>query len=311
MELILKHLIYDRSNRRSRVLIVDDQPASIKLLNGFFAEEYEVFMATSGKQALEICEKSLPDIILLDVVMPDMDGLQLCMLLRKNTKTKDIPVIFITSLQSTDDETACWEAGGVDFVNKPINPTTLRNRIKSHLTLKFQSEYLKKLALSDALTMIANRRCFDERLDLDFRRAKRNNQSMALLLIDVDNFKTFNDEYGHQTGDECLRKIASTLTSSLNRPADLAARYGGEEFVCLLPETEERGAYFIAEKILKKVRELRINTLTKEVVNSPTVSIGVAIYPSLGLTSIESFIKEADARLYLAKKHGRNCIILP
>ena len=297
---------FDINNRRHRMLIVDDQPLNIRLIHHLFETEFDIFMATNGKQALNVCAHSPPDIILLDVMMPEMDGLQLCRNLKQQPETQTIPVIFITALQSAEDETACWEAGCVDFINKPINPLTLRNRVKAHLLLKLQAEFLHELAFVDGLTGIANRRCFDERLQLEFFRSQRSGQSLALLMIDVDFFKNYNDQYGHQAGDESLRQIATVLHSNLQRSTDLVARYGGEEFACLLPDTDKKGAISIAEKLLTNIQALNIENLSSEVGSVLTISIGVAIYPSTKISLPKLLIKAADAQLYNAKQNGRN-----
>lgn len=306
-------LIFNLGNRHPRLLIVDDQPINIRLIREIFPPEYNIFMATSGEQALKICEQSQPDLILLDVVMPKMDGLQLCRLLKKNPVTHDIPIIFVTGLQSFDEETACWDAGCVDFVMKPINPVTLRNRVNVHLALKLQTELLRSLALIDGLTGIANRRSFDERIEMEFSRVKRTKQSLAVLMIDVDLFKQYNDKYGHPAGDQCLRNIAMLLKSNLNRPADFVARYGGEEFVCLLPETNEYGAKRIGEKLRCAVEHLGLENAKSTVVPVITVSIGIAVYPDTPSLSCNDLVEAADRQLYEAKRKGRNqvCIGTP
>ncbi|MCX7114627.1 MAG: diguanylate cyclase [Gammaproteobacteria bacterium] len=289
-----------------RLLIVDDQPVNIYLMCEVFPSNYEIFIAMNGKQALEICEKSLPDLILLDIVMPEMDGLTLCQLFKKQAAMRDIPIIFVTALQSNEEENACWEAGGVDFVTKPINPLTLLNRVNAHLTLKFQNEYLRELTLIDELTDIANRRAFDERIHIDFHHAKRTKTSLGILMIDVDDFKYYNDKYGHQAGDECLFKIATVLRSTLNRATDLIARYGGEEFICLMPDVNQKNALLIAEKIRSDVQKLRIKHAQSTVTPVVTVSIGVVIYPDTPCQSSQDLIEVADKRLYEAKSKGRN-----
>ena len=291
-----------------RLLIVDDQPINIHLMSQVFPSDYEIFIATNGEQALEICAKSPPDLILLDIVMPGISGLEVCRILKANQDTSDIPIIFITTIQSTEEETACWEAGGVDFVRKPVNLTTLLNRANSHLTLKFQNEYLRELALIDGLTNIANRRAFDKRINLEFYRAKRLKTSLGIIIIDVDFFKNYNDKYGHQAGDECLCKIAAVLQSTLSRSTDLVARYGGEEFICLIPDIDKKNALFIAEKLRGAVENLKIKNTESPVAPVVTVSIGLAIYPDDSCKTYQELIEIADKRLYEAKSKGRNQI---
>lgn len=295
-------------HRRPRLLVVDDEPINIRLIHNVFHTDHDVFMATDGEQALQLCAtaSALPDLILLDVVMPGLDGLELCRLLKKNPQTWSIPVIFVTAHQSSDEENACWDAGGVDFVNKPINLLTLRNRVKSHLTLKFQTDHMREMAFVDGLTGVANRRHFEERLDLEFRRCRRSGVPLAILMLDVDFFKRYNDCYGHQAGDECLRRVAATLKSCLGRPGDLTARYGGEEFICLLPEIDWTGAEAIGEKMVAAVRSLGMPHRESEAALVVTVSAGMAVAPPSYSVSADNLIAEADAQLYRAKREGRN-----
>ncbi|MBS7663232.1 diguanylate cyclase [Pseudomonas lalucatii] len=305
---------YDLGGRRARLLVVDDEPVFVRLIHQLFSAEHEVFMATSSEQALDICAHSAPDLILLDVVMPGMDGLELCRRLKQLPQAQAIPVIFVTARESLDEETACWAAGGVDFVNKPFNPLTLRNRVNVHLALKFQADRLREMAFVDGLTGIANRRQFEERLELEFRRSRRNGSALALLMIDVDFFKPYNDRYGHQAGDECLRRVASLLKASMSRPGDLAARYGGEEFVFLLPETNEAGARVIAQRLVDAVRQLNLEHLDSAVAAVVTISIGAAVLGPDSSESCRALVTLADAQLYRAKKQGRGrvcCALTP
>ncbi|WP_439861448.1 GGDEF domain-containing response regulator [Pseudomonas sp. MBLB4136] len=296
---------YDLGGRRARLLVVDDEPVFVKLIHQLFSAEHEVFMATSGEEALRIYARSAPDLILLDVKMPGMDGLELCRQLKRLPDARAIPVIFVTGHESLDEETACWNAGGVDFVNKPFNPLTLRNRVNVHLALKFQADRLREMAFVDGLTGIANRRQFEERLGQEYRRSRRNRTSLALLLIDVDFFKPYNDRYGHQAGDECLRQVAALLSSNMQRPGDLAARYGGEEFAFLLPETDAKGARVIAERLVEVVRQLNLEHLDSSIADVLTVSIGAAVLDPDSSDSCGALITQADAQLYRAKKQGR------
>ena len=222
---------------RPRLLVVDDQPINIQVMHQIFASKYQVFMATSGQQALDFCHKTPPDLVLLDVVMPGMDGFEVCQALKGEPSTRDIPVIFVTAHTDAAQETRGLDVGAVDFISKPVNPAVVRARVKTQLTLKFQSDLMRKLVFLDGLTGVFNRRYFDQQLAVEVARSSRAKSPLALIMLDVDFFKRFNDHYGHQAGDDCLREIAATLKESLRRPADLVARYGGEEFVCILPDT--------------------------------------------------------------------------
>lgn len=293
---------------RASLLVVDDQPINIKVVHQIFNGIHQVLMATSGDQAIELCLKSPPDLILLDVVMPGIDGLETCRRLKQVETTRDIPVIFVTGGQHAEDENLCWEAGGVDFVSKPINALTLRNRVRAHLQLKQQADMLRELAFRDGLTSVANRRYFDERYETELRRAKRGATPLSLVMIDVDNFKRYNDHYGHQSGDDCLRAVALALKKQLNRPADLLARYGGEEFVCILPETDIGGASQTAERLRLAVEQLAIPHAASNSGNVVTVSIGVASITAVADDAALSLLTLADQQLYLSKHGGRNRI---
>jgi diguanylate cyclase (GGDEF)-like protein len=290
----------------SRLLVVDDQPINIQALYQIFHGDHEVFMATNGQQALEFCQQDPPDLILLDVMMPNMDGLEVCRRLKAHSLTREVPVIFVTAQESPDEETRALEAGAVDFITKPVNPAVVRARVRTHLTLKRQADLLRSLAFVDGLTGVANRRRFDDSLQREWRRSRRNGASLALLLIDVDHFKQFNDCYGHLVGDSCLQAVAGALKANMGRPHDLAARYGGEEFACLLPETHLAGALAKAEELRQAVQALNIPHALSSIATVVTISIGVAaVVPMMNL-SPDQLLSAADEQLYKAKHSGRN-----
>ena len=295
------------ATERPRLLIVDDQPINIQTLYEVFAADHEVFMATSGEQALVFCrDNTPPDLILLDIVMPGMDGLEVCRLLKADPFTSHIPVIFVTAQSDPADETRAIEAGGVDFISKPINAAVVRVRVKTHLTLKAQTDMLRSLAFIDGLTGVANRRRFDEVLETEWRRCRRNNSPITLLMIDLDYFKRYNDHYGHQMGDVCLQKIAATIKVAFKRAPDLTARYGGEEFVCLMPECGHAGAQSKAEQIRAAVFALEIAHADSPVASFVTLSIGVSTILPDKTSSPDALVAAADAALYDAKHSGRN-----
>lgn len=297
---------YDLSHRRGRLLVVDDQPINIQAIYQIFADSHDVFMATSGQQALDFCNRTPPDLVLLDVEMAGMDGLEVCRRLKQGADTRSIPVIFVTASSLPENENACWLAGGVDFVNKPVNPTTLRNRVRAHLTLKFQFDLLHNMAFADGLTGVANRRLFDERLEAEWRRCNRSQQPLSLIMIDIDYFKLYNDHYGHQMGDDCLRAVATALQSRFRRPYDLLARYGGEEFVCLLPDTDLSGALVMANGLLESVNALKIEHVRSSLDHVVSISLGVSSENFVvSGSSHEGLLQRADASLYLAKRKGR------
>jgi len=287
------------------LLIVDDQPINIQALYRIFAPDHRVLMATSGAKALAVCKDDPPDLVLLDVVMPEMGGHEVCVRLKANEATRDIPVIFVTSHTDAAEETRGFELGAVDFIAKPVNPAVVRARVKTHLALKAQSDLLRQMVFIDGLTGVANRRCFDERLSSEWRRSVRNSSPLALLLLDVDYFKRFNDRYGHQAGDDCLRRVASAVKAHLLRHGDLVARYGGEEFACILPATDFEGAMAVAAGIEQRVRGLQIEHADSDVCNTVTLSIGVALSVPEPGDAAERLIALADGQLYQAKHTGR------
>ncbi|MFC4157911.1 diguanylate cyclase [Chitinimonas lacunae] len=291
---------------RPRLLVVDDQSTNIQLLYQVFAADHEVFMATSGEQALAFCQTTPPDLILLDLVMPGMDGFEVCRRLKEDRSTSDIPVIFVTAHDDPAEETRGLDLGAVDFISKPVNPAVVRARVRTQLTLKFQSDLLRRMVFIDGLTGVANRRHFDERLDSEWRRCARSQSPLALIMADVDFFKRYNDCYGHQAGDECLQKVAAVLKDSLNRSADLVARYGGEEFACILPDTDQPGALALAWTMEKAVRALALPHQCSDVAKVVTISLGVsAMVPQPSSAEAALLIQQADAQLYRAKQSGR------
>ena len=293
---------------RARLLVVDDQPINIQVMNQIFAEQYQVFMATSGQQALDFCHRTPPDLVLLDIVMPGMDGYEVCTALKAAPDTCDIPVIFVTAHTDATQETRGLEVGAVDFISKPVNPAVVRARVKTQLILKCQSDLMRRLVFLDGLTGVFNRRYFDQQLATEMARALRAQKPLALIMLDVDFFKRFNDHYGHQAGDDCLRQVAQTLKETLRRPADMVARYGGEEFACVLPETEFEQAMSLARELEANVRKKAIPHNDSDVAPVITISLGVAGFTATASGDASTLLALADAQLYQAKHSGRGCV---
>lgn len=294
------------TTEKQTVLAIDDVPANLKLLGEILAPEYRFLVATSGAQGLEIAAAKQPDLILLDVMMPGMDGYEVCSQLKANPLTQSIPVIFITALKEETDEEKGLEIGAIDYVTKPFSPSIVRIRVRNHLELKRYRDLLQSQAVTDGLTGIANRRQFDKWLEREWRLAIRRQSSISLLLGDIDCFKLFNDHYGHPEGDECLKAVARALAGGLRRPSELLARYGGEEFACILPETDLAGAVHFANNLLEQVRALKMPHEKSLVGDIVTMSLGCAtMSPTLG-EGPESLIQAADEQLYAAKRAGRN-----
>ncbi len=291
---------------RQTILIVDDAPDNIQIINAILEDDYDILFATSGEKAIEIAMSENPDLILLDVMMPNMDGYEVCQELKSYKQFHHIPIIFLTAMSDIEDETKGLELGAIDYITKPFSPAIVEVRIKNHLELKRQRDILENLSSRDGLTGIANRRRFDEFLEQEWQRAKRKNTPLSLLMMDVDHFKQYNDNYGHLAGDDCLKQIASTLESQLKRPTDLVARYGGEEFVSILPDTDNEGALHIAKQFLESISELKIPHSHSSAADHVTISIGVATIKPSDSVSKEEFINAADSSLYEAKRGGRN-----
>lgn len=302
-------MIIDELSRQiaqPKLLIVDDQPLVIRMLHQIFQADYEIFIATSGEEALDFCQKNPPDLILLDVVMPGMNGYQVCRALKQQPITANIPVIFVTGFSDPTEEEEGLEAGAVDFICKTASQKVMRARVKTHITLKQQTDLLRALTRMDSLTGIANRRYFDEILANEWRRCAREMKPLSVIMIDIDFFKRYNDFYGHQAGDACLRQVANCISSGFTRSHDLAARYGGEEFICVLPDTPLEGAEIKAKLLLETVLALNIVHEKSDIESrAVSISLGVAtIVPGSGIEPAE-LVLSADRMLYQAKEAGR------
>jgi len=294
---------------KARVLIVDDVPANCRVLMESLKSDYLVEIATSGKQALEMVIVNQPDLILLDIMMPEMDGYEVCSRLKQDTALQDIPVIFFTAKNSREDEARGFEWGVVDYIAKPFYIPAVKARIRSHLEQKKKRDLLIKLASVDPLTGIPNRRHFTDVFEVEWRRAKRGGTAISLMLLDVDYFKQYNDTYGHSAGDECLKRIAQSLHHSLRRPGDCAARIGGEEFAILLPETDALGAAIIADRIRHDVEALGIPHSAAGELGRVTISAGVATCTPTEEIERQALLNAADEMLYQAKERGRNRVL--
>jgi len=281
---------------KHRLLIVDDQSANIRVMAEVLRDEYELFFATTGVKALEVATANDIELVLLDVVMPGLDGFEVCQRLKADERTSRIPVIFVTAREEMSDEERGFDCGAVDYITKPIRPPIVRARVRTHLELKQARDLLESMASIDGLTAIANRRRFDVVLSQEWKRAVRSESPISLAMIDVDDFKKFNDSYGHARGDDCLRAVAGVLQSITRRPPDLAARYGGEEFAIVLPDTDAEAMPQLLARLLDGVRELGI----------VTVSAGaVSLIPQRD-SDPSAAIEAADRLLYEVKRGGRN-----
>ncbi len=300
-------MIKTHTPEKPLILVVDDTPANIHILVEALREDYDVMVATRGPQAIELAGgEPQPDLILLDMMMPGMDGHEVCRQLKSDDKTRDLPVIFITADTSAASEQLSFELGAVDYVTKPFSLPVVKARVRTHVILKQRTDMLERLAKLDGLTEITNRRRFDEILEMEWQRCARKQVPLSAIMADVDHFKLFNDTYGHGAGDKCLRGLGRLLEGVAARPGDLAARYGGEEFAMLLPFTPYDGAEFVAEKLRKEAAGWRVDSSPGSTMRRITISAGFAtiIPKSDGDPSV--LIRAADEMLYKAKREGRN-----
>ncbi|MBA3036302.1 MAG: diguanylate cyclase [Desulfobacterium sp.] len=297
----------DLNVSKKTILIVDDMPINIQVLARGLNSDYHIKIATDGEKAIEIgMSENPPDLILLDIMMPGMDGYEVCHTLKKNPKTHNIPIIFVTAKGEVEDETKGLELGAADYIIKPFHMPIVKARVNTHIDLKRKSDMLEIMLDMDALTGIANRRHFDKMLGSEWNRAKRSGLPVSLIILDIDYFKKFNDNYGHPAGDVCLKLVAQTLNKCVRRSGEIVARYGGEEFAVILPSVNHNDALKLAEKLRSHIESLKIIHAYSNIADCITISLGAATtVPKDGLEPAE-LINTADKMLYEAKNHGRN-----
>ncbi|MBP7137586.1 MAG: diguanylate cyclase [Syntrophaceae bacterium] len=290
------------------ILCIDDDRDVLNLLEKILSGmDHTIISCITGEQGLIAARRDQPDLILLDIMMPEMDGYEVCRRLKNDEATKNIPIIFITAKNENKSEDEGLKIGAVDYIRKPFYSSIVKSRVKTHLELKLKTDMLEKMAFLDGLTNICNRRKFDEMLELESKRAMRNKFPLSLIMIDVDHFKQFNDQFGHAEGDACLRMIAKALQDMLTRSGDLVARYGGEEFVVILPQTDHKGAVHLAAQLVRGIRKLQMFPDHSQPAVHVTISAGVATaIPGRDHITPLQLIEGADAMLYLAKQKGRN-----
>lgn len=299
----------DKKNDHT-ILAVDDSPENLDLIKNILEPYYTVKVASTGTLGLHIARNHKPDLILLDIMLDDINGYDICHRLKSDDSTRNIPVIFLTAKRSESDEIQGFKIGGCDYITKPFSPAIVLARVKTHIQLKAKTDLLERLASLDGLTEIPNRRAFDAALERQFSQAKRTRTPLSLLILDIDNFKMYNDHYGHPSGDDCLRKVANVLTEQTHRPEDLVARLGGEEFAILLPNTDSVGAAMRAEQYRMAVENLKIHHAAKSPINYVTVSVGVGSEIAHTTDHLSELMQAADNALYRAKNQGRNRICL-
>lgn len=291
------------------ILVVDDEPTNARLLACMLRDRYVVREAYSGAEALQIARSDdKPALILLDVMMPDIDGFEVCRQLKTQNETKDITVIFVTTLSESAAEEIGLNLGAVDYLTKPVRMPIMRARVRNHMNLRKQADMLEALSYIDGLTHVYNRRRFDAALLAEWQRGRRLSRPLAIVMIDFDHFKALNDHYGHGTGDACLQQGATALATSLRRPTDLLARYGGEEFVALLPDTNLAGACVMAETMRQAIKALRLRHEYSPTAGHVTISLGVASMTPTAACEARQLLQLADRALNRAKIEGRDRI---
>ncbi|PZU96843.1 MAG: diguanylate cyclase response regulator [Leptolyngbya sp.] len=295
------------------ILVADDDPFIRHMLTRYLEREgYQVVEAPHGEAALNLYFYHLPDLVLLDALMPVVDGFEVCRRLQGLTQGNMAPVLMITGLEDEKSVNQAFEIGVVDYVTKPINWAVLRQRVRRlilqhrlEIQLREANYQLQQLTLIDSLTQVANRRRFDEYLLQEWGRGVRENLPLSLVICDIDHFKDYNDYYGHQAGDRCLQEVAKTLNQCISRPADIVTRYGGEEFAVILPNTTLEGATVISQRLVTAIQQrgLLHHTAPRAIV---TISCGVAnVLPRADYLPSD-LVFTADQALYQAKAQGRN-----
>ena len=306
-----------------KILFIDDCASMRAVISAHIIDfGYEVVSISSGHEALEFIHSELPDLILLDVNMPDMDGYETSEKIREYLVDDWIPIIFLTARMEDKDLAKGIEHGGDDYLIKPVSPTVLnakliamnriatmrKNLLKMTEKVEQANGKLLRMAMIDELTGVANRRCFNERMELCWRLKQYKEKPIGLLMIDVDRFKLYNDSNGHQQGDEALKKIGSIIEDTLYHKTDLACRFGGEEFSVILPGTNAKGCQVVAERIRENIFSANIPYNSDSISEPVSVSIGCAAYNSNQCTT-STLLKLADEALYEAKNKGRNCVV--
>jgi len=327
-------------DERANILIVDDREENLLALEAVLRlPNIAVIKATSGEMALQILLEHDIALVILDVQMPGMDGFETAELMRGNQRTREIPIIFVTGISKEDIHLfKGYESGAVDYLCKPLKVEILLGKVRFFVERYFQrmellektkaldskireleqmredlevaNRRLENLSTHDALTDLYNRRAFDQRSEEELQRCCRNKRPLALLMIDIDFFKKYNDHYGHQQGDRCLVLVSGALANLINRPGDLLVRYGGEEFLVLLPETDLDGVAHMADCICETIRTLQVEHLESEIGDVLTVSVGAVSSQPYDCLQIADFVQAADEALYQAKSQGRNCAVV-
>lgn len=305
-----------------KILLAEDSKTNQILIRAYIEEAgHKIVIVNNGQQAVEQYQSERPDLVLMDIVMPIKDGIEAATEIRAMAEQENdwVPIIFLSAMTDSKDIVRAIDAGDDDYLTKPVEAVVLNAKLRAmqriaemRQQLQQANRELRMMAVKDGLTGISNRRHFDETLRKEIKRAIRSDTTVSLIICDIDFFKPYNDNYGHQAGDDCLKYVAQTLAKSSKRPGDLVARYGGEEFVAILPETSPEGALLIAEEMRVAIAELNLSHDYSAVASHITISCGVAsVFPNKGedmAAVTKKLIKTADKALYLSKEKGRNTV---
>ncbi len=298
------------SPHEARIVVVDDDPGTVLVLANVLKGLGKVYLATRPAEAVSLALRVEPDLVLLDVEMPDADGFAVLEELRTHAQLAETLVLFVTSHGAPEIEARALSAGAIDFIDKPVHADIVRARVRNYLALKQQGDQLRRWSMLDGLTGLTNRRAFDLAFDQEWARAAKNGDLLGLVLCDIDYFKQFNDVYGHPTGDACLQSVAAVLRDGASSPRAVAARYGGEEFALLLPGIAAADAAQVAEGLRAAVSALDLPHAGSHVSSHVTLSFGVATHTPLPGTRPGVLVRAADEALYQAKHEGRNRVVL-
>lgn len=296
-------------NNKQKVLIIDDEKTNLKILSGILKDEVEVILAKDGETGFCKAKELLPDLILLDVIMPKLTGFEVIEKLKNEASTSNIPVIFVTGQLGVQQEEKGLELGACDYIQKPFHVEILKARVRLHLRMAKQRDLLEKLANIDPLTSVANRRLYDQTFDSLWGKAIKQRQIFSLVVIDIDDFKKYNDFFGHAAGDRALEKVASAIAENLSSSNDFLARYGGEEFVALLPNTLVCDAIKNMNTCLEAVANLKINHDPSAEHEFLTISLGGVSYLPIVESCQDTLFKIADDMLFKAKSNGKNQVV--
>jgi len=292
------------------VMIVDDDALFRATLVGMLSNDYKCIESSSGREVIEYCRQyGQPDLILMDYNMPVIDGVTLAKRLSQKFHSSIAPIIFLTGHTEANRQLECWEAGASDFISKPVVADILRLRIQHQINIKERERFLERLSCTDPLTGLFNRQYIKQHVPALVKSLNREHRSMSMLMIDIDDFKKYNDGYGHVEGDKVLKKVAETLKRVTKRPSDCVIRFGGEEFVVLLPRTNLDGAKMLAKKMSVAVERLSL-TNEHSSYGKVTVSIGVASSKEHASLDFIETMKKADKAMYKAKKSGKNNVVV-